>query len=67
MFSEDLKTHAVNPIYTISSSVNSEIIYLFLIYDYCELRTICPPSLVVGVSDYGTGGLGSISWESAHI
>ena len=29
-------------------------------YDYCEPRTICPPSLVVSVSDCGMGGLGSI-------
>ena len=44
----------------ISVSDNAEIIYLILMYDYCEPRTNCPPSLVVSVLDYGTGGLGSI-------
>ena len=37
----------------------SEIFYLFYMYDYCELRTTWPPSLVVSVSDYSAGGLGS--------
>ena len=51
---------------TISAFCNSEMIYLLLIYDYCEPRTTCPSSLVVSVSDYGTGTLGSIpGW--AHI
>ena len=37
-----------------SASINAEIIYLFLLYDYCEPRTTCPPSLAVSVSDYGS-------------
>ena len=49
------------PMHTISASNNSEMIYLFLIDDYFELRKTWPPSLVVSVSDYGTGELGSIT------
>ena len=48
----------LNPMRIISASVNTEIVYLFLIYDYCDSRTTCYPRLVVSVSDYGTGGLG---------
>ena len=51
---------------TISASDNSEIIYLFLIYNYCAPRTTWPLSHLVSVPDYGTGALGSIPrW--AHI
>ena len=45
---------------TISASDNSETIYLFLMYDYYERLTTCPPGIVISVSDYGTEGLGSI-------
>ena len=56
-----IKTHMrLYTMRTISASDNSEMIYLFLIYDYFELRKIWPPSLVISVSDYGTGALGSI-------
>ena len=61
-----LRHMRLNPMHTISALDNSEIIYLFLIYDYCEPRTTWPPSLVVNVLDYATGTLGSIpGW--AHI
>ena len=50
----------LKPMRIISASFNAEIIYQFLMYDYCERRTTCPPSLLVSVSDYKTGGLGSI-------
>ena len=50
----------VNPMRIISASVKAEIIDLFLMYDYHEPRTTCPTSLVVSVSDCGTGGLGSV-------
>ena len=50
----------LKPMRTISELYNSEIIYRFLIYVYCETRTAWAPSLVVSVSDYGTGALGSI-------
>ena len=44
----------------ISASDNSEISHRFFMYDYCVPRTTWPPSLVLSVSDYRTGGLGSI-------
>ena len=51
----------LNPMHIISALVNTEkIIYLILMYDFCEPRMTCPPSLVVSVSDHGTDGLGSI-------
>ena len=50
----------LNPMRIISASVNAEIIYLFLMYDSCEPRMTCPPSLEASVSDCGTAGLGAI-------
>ena len=51
----------LNPMHIISALVNTEkIIYLILMYDFCEPQMTCSPSLVVSVSDHGTGGLGSI-------
>ena len=50
----------LKPMRTISALDNSELIYRFLIYVYCEPRTAWAPNLVVSASDYGTGALGSI-------
>ena len=54
------------PMRTIYALDNSEIIDQFLIYAYCKPQTAWPSSLVVRVSDYGSGTLGSIP-EWAHI
>ena len=53
-----LKTYAAKSMRTISASDSSEIV--LLICDNCEPRSTCPPSLMVNLSDYGTGALGSI-------
>ena len=60
VYGDFLRHMRLNPMRIISASVNAEIIYLFLMYDSCEPRTTCPPSLVASVSDCGMAGLGSI-------